>query len=507
MRSILHQRKQLGLIFLVGLLVRLLLMPFAMHADFLSMSWRAHLMATFNQWGLGHSQWLGHFIYALNFKWLKWAGFNFEHFFAPEFGLQPGSQTASVGSWLLFNHTPGVNQALFLWKLPHLFFDGAIFYLLARFFRQHPNHKLIVASWWLNPVNLYVFYVFSRHDVMAYFFVLLAIMWFARNKMVQIFVSLFLAVKTRVQPLMLVPFFLVGVVKRNSFQWRKLISQLALAAGVVLISGWGIKQLPVNREVLNQQTHYQPPANVQASDQTNTQTNTQTNAPTNIQANAPTQAEEKPHNLGSQLINKVSSVIGFNLASRFGRQTVGGQIWGVPLFAVFYIGLLVFHIQVHNPRKTEPARFSSAQDRSPKNSTNTLIMVLYITLASYFIVNPFSPHYFVWLSLFLTLMLAQNNKLIYSYALAVIAWAVFSASQTDSTMFSPNLFLPLSTNFFYLPPVVDSQLVNQVSKIVFNLSLIISIFQAVKLDPLKTIKSVKNKATRLKIKTNKSAEK
>ena len=46
-------------------------MPFAMQADLLSMSYRAHLMTDYGLWGIEVGQLFSHYLYALNLFFMK----------------------------------------------------------------------------------------------------------------------------------------------------------------------------------------------------------------------------------------------------------------------------------------------------------------------------------------------------------------------------------------------------------------------------------------------------
>ncbi len=123
----LQQHRRLVLLFLIGLLLKILVMPWAMHSDLLSMYYRSYLMADRGLWGLPTNQFLAHLVYAFNLLILRLAGWDLTAVFPTEFGLQLGSMTSSVGDWLNFTAQPQINSLLFWLKLPHLFADIAIF--------------------------------------------------------------------------------------------------------------------------------------------------------------------------------------------------------------------------------------------------------------------------------------------------------------------------------------------------------------------------------------------
>lgn len=101
-------------IFLLGLFIRLVVMPFAMQADLLSMSFRAHLMSDYGFWGYNVGQLISHYIYAFNLLLMKFlvplgilpTDFR-EIFINPaSFAMNPGSNTSSVGGLVELCFTP-----------------------------------------------------------------------------------------------------------------------------------------------------------------------------------------------------------------------------------------------------------------------------------------------------------------------------------------------------------------------------------------------------------------
>lgn len=80
---------------------------------------------------------------------------------------------------------------------------------------------------------------------------------------------------------------------------------------------------------------------------------------------------------------------------------------------------------------------------------------LLILMLMYFAINPFSFHYFVWLSPFITIYLGMRPALIKYSILLPLFWFIMGIFGTDRGVFSQNLFLPLSESLYWLPIVPE----------------------------------------------------
>jgi hypothetical protein len=412
--------------FIFGLLLKLLLLPFAFHSDLVSMYWRANLMASHGLWGYQPSQVVGHWIYALNLKLMQLLGFDLAAIFHQPFGITPGKPTASTGDWLQFANLDNINAVLFMFKLPHLIFDVLVYLVLARKFKNHPRRSLILASWWLNPVNLYAFYIFARHDSITSFFMLLAVLLLANKKIVQAVFSLFLAIKTRAVPILLAPVLGVAALKEQ-LKLKDLLIKGLVSVLLVLGLSLVLENLPLNEQRLDRLLN-RPPAIGQ----------------TQLKENEPF------------LIAKISSLAGISLSSTHPQRVLGVSWAGIPVFPVLFLVLLI--IQLLQPKEN-----------------NNLTYIARYSLAAFslfFILSPLSPHYFVWLSIFITLVLALDYRYLWIYAEAVLWWLLWALWRNDLTMFSIRLFLPISQNIYYLPQFFSSSLLTQVFKVLFSLSML-----------------------------------
>ncbi len=78
----------------------------------------------------------------------------------------------------------------------------------------------------------------------------------------------------------------------------------------------------------------------------------------------------------------------------------------------------------------------------------------------------------MWLSIFISLVLAIDHRYLWIYAEAVLWWLLWALWRNDLTMFSIRLFLPVSENIYYLPQFLSSSLFTQVFKVLFSISML-----------------------------------
>lgn len=399
------------------------MMPWAMHADLLSMSYRAYLMAEYGNWQLPVNQYLGHVVYALNLLLIKLFGFPLTDMFPVQFGLTPGSFTASVGDWLNFNSLSRLNEFLFWLKVPHLIVDSVLFWWLSTLFAKRRQQLLLLSVWWFSPVNLYAFYIFARHDVFTTLILLVAMLSTIRGKLSLAIVALVGAIQLRVQPLLLAPVFFADVLKYRP-SWLILFRQIVIASIAVAAYLLAVQLLPIDRDELNRLT--------------------------------------------GRVITQSAGVETVGVPVGHAQQAISGRVGGLPMFLLVYglIGFLFFFF---------------AQKVSPKARLAQLNTVLLIVMALYFAINPFSPHYFVWLSLFATLGIGFRPRLFWPYAGAVVGWLIMGAFASDSFAITQNLFMPVSTSLFRTPQIhqivagrgIDPQLIFTAGRGILSLSLLI----------------------------------
>lgn len=215
LRARLHVQRSTWRILLVGLLARLLLMPFAAHSDLMHTYWGAHLIVYRRQLRLGlqallrlfHAAYLGlisSLLPSANSLWIRDADDPFLNPF-----LSPS--VVSTQGWFDFVSHPQIYRTLFLLKLPYLFFDFACLFLVYRLGSDRAESRRMAAFWWLNPILIFAVYVFGRHEVIALFFILLSIYLAKGGRWRGGLLALGVAIAVRYYVALLLPFYVLSM--------------------------------------------------------------------------------------------------------------------------------------------------------------------------------------------------------------------------------------------------------------------------------------------------------
>jgi len=412
-------KKSLLIIFFSGLFARLFLMPWAMQADLLSITYRAHLISEHKIWNLETGQPLGHYTYVANFYLIKGLNgvFHFleqdiNSFYPDQFVTIIKGNTSSVGDWLNFIEQKQINLFIFLLKIPHLLADIGVFILLAKFLQKSKKRLLTLVIWWLNPVNVYAFYIFARHDALTLFALSLMLIFLARKKILVSLIAWFAAFEIRFQPLLYLPIVLIHILKeykekiKAKFIWISLVSVILALIIYLLISGF------------------------------------------------------------DQLFEFVQKP--FVLASSVGRSSTFSQLF---IFAIVYALLNLLYLFIKKVR-------------DPQESFLQLNLILYVSLAAYFLINDFSPHYFVWLSLFASVSALLSKQFVYAYLLSILGWGVMGLVNPGNFAINQNLFLPLSPVIFNTPQLAylipHQTLIFNFGRLIFSGGLLWSSYLAIK---------------------------
>lgn len=195
---------------LIGLLIRFFFMPISTHSDLLSIYGRASLMA-YHGWVTipGLFGLVAHYIHAfflLIFKPLL--GPNYSEMF---YWVSVRRFSAYDTNWIEFIASPHIYRILFLLKFPYLLFDFASAFLLLHIFSNNKKGGLTAFIFWMvNPVSIFVVYIFGRYESLAIFFILLSLFYAKKNKLTLALLMLGVSITIRIYPVMLLlPFALI----------------------------------------------------------------------------------------------------------------------------------------------------------------------------------------------------------------------------------------------------------------------------------------------------------
>ena len=197
--------------FLTGLLIRVFCLPFFFQRDILSTYQRAAETVFKGVLGADFQQFLIHLIHSGYLFIIK--------------PLIPNIDQLSVVllnkdtwiSWIDFNNNIFVYRILTLFKLPYLVADIACILILMRLlYDDEPLKRLKVFKYWaLNPLVIFITYVFARHEIIGIFVALLAILLAKYNRKYWAVIVLAIGIALRFFPVMMLPFLIIYLSRKK----------------------------------------------------------------------------------------------------------------------------------------------------------------------------------------------------------------------------------------------------------------------------------------------------
>ena len=105
----------------------------------------------------------------------------------------------------------GIFKYLTVLKLPYLFLDILVAFLLMKYFKDKKMGEKVAAIWLFNPFTIVLIYVYSNIDMYAVLLTLAAFLYVKRNKLLQASMFLGIASCFKLYPMLFIPFlFLKG---------------------------------------------------------------------------------------------------------------------------------------------------------------------------------------------------------------------------------------------------------------------------------------------------------
>lgn len=209
-----------------GLLLRLLIMPFFGHADFLSEYRRVYMTIETGMFFPGMGRLVVYYI-ELIFMILCLPFLPYAH--TAFYFSDLANSTAGLPDYFLFVSDPGVFRILFLLKIPYLLFDLATAVLIFRMLAGRKQQFLALALWLLNPITLYAFYFFGRFESIPIFFLALCLRMVQKERFILASLSLGLAINCREINIIFVPIFLLALIDFR-LSWQKIVKRLTASA-------------------------------------------------------------------------------------------------------------------------------------------------------------------------------------------------------------------------------------------------------------------------------------
>ena len=229
--------KKIAILAIIGLVIRLVLIPITMHADFRAYNLAAYLITQKGQlWsfydyisrlprtdrilevfmddGLFIYPPLAYLAHAL-FMWL----------FSPLYPWQTLNTLI-----LYFDHVrpdPNLPWLLYLLKFPYLVADAAGLIILLKL--VDPRRRLMAAALWIfNPVTIYSSYMLAQFDIYIAVFLLLALLLAARGRSFWAAIFIGIAAGFKPFPLLLAPFLGIGLWGKAKHTAVALLTYLAI---------------------------------------------------------------------------------------------------------------------------------------------------------------------------------------------------------------------------------------------------------------------------------------
>lgn len=197
--------------FLIGILIRLLCLPFFFQRDILSTYQRAAETVFAGNFRISFEQILTHALHSAYLFIIK--------------PLIPTIDKVSSillnqdtwASWIEFNSMDYVFRVLTLFKLPYLALDIVCMFLIIRLiYDKDPESRLKVFKYWaLNPLVIFILYVFARHDIIAITVTIAALLCAKYGKKYWAIALIALGIAIRFFPIMVLPFAIVFLAKKR----------------------------------------------------------------------------------------------------------------------------------------------------------------------------------------------------------------------------------------------------------------------------------------------------
>jgi hypothetical protein len=223
--------------FLIAALIRVIVMPFFGHIDFLS-----EYRRIFHAWDTCYifpgSRFITSIVELINFTvvapLLAEKGSMFQ-------SVNWVETTASHMEYFGFVTHHAILRTFFLLKIPYLVCDMATGFIIYRFFEDKKTALLASFIWFFNPITFFASYIFARYESIPLMFVAGSFLMLKRQRMVSAAVFLGLAMWSREIVITLFPFYIVYFYRNLLHKRRTLIVCFSL---LLIFVGFASNFLP-----------------------------------------------------------------------------------------------------------------------------------------------------------------------------------------------------------------------------------------------------------------------
>ena len=236
-------------VFLLGLLIRFLVMPFTGHWDIRGINFAVYNLPFKGITNVYDVAAHAPVDYAVNvnfgrdyFIYPPLTYFTLGTFMTilkPFYGDEFANWIEGYGNNLLSVVThPHVWRYLFLMKIPYLIFDIFLLTILLKFFSKESDKQLALKYWWLNPIVIYLPYIWGQFDIIPTAIMLLGVYFGTKGHSYKSALLFGLAASFKSYPLILLPF-LVVILGKNIWHMIKLLLAGLSPFILTTISFWG----------------------------------------------------------------------------------------------------------------------------------------------------------------------------------------------------------------------------------------------------------------------------
>lgn len=198
---------------LLAILIRFLVMPFFAHPDFLSMYRRVYKLM---ELGGGYPQADQYGLYIIHYVWLFIVKPLLPDLDSMFYFLDFSKSTSSVTEYMNFVNNPTINRTLFVLKLLFLIFDILTAWIIKKITEDQKYSKIGYKVWLFNPITIYAFYIFGRHESITIFFLALTILFIKRKKIIQAAIMLGIVIMCREIMILFVPLFIFTFLSKKN---------------------------------------------------------------------------------------------------------------------------------------------------------------------------------------------------------------------------------------------------------------------------------------------------
>lgn len=198
-------KNKIKILFIFAIIIRLILTPLFYHPDIKSQNFHFQFLS---QGKINVYQFIDEnkqnlpYRDTFNYLPLTYLGFGLGQILLRP--LFPLDFFKWINDWGPFqNNYPNLYYFMLVLKIPYIFFDLGIGYLLYKIY-----NKKILSIWLFNPLSLYLIYVLANFDIVPVFFSVLSFYFLKKSKDSLAFVFLGIATALKLYPLLFFPFFI-----------------------------------------------------------------------------------------------------------------------------------------------------------------------------------------------------------------------------------------------------------------------------------------------------------